>query len=147
MDIKSVVEKYISLRDEKAQIAARHKEELSPVNESMGVIEKWLLAQMDAQGVDSFKTGAGTPYKAVTKSIKTTDIEAFKRFALQPVVDALSQLPNMPDIGALLTAGIRWDMLDFRPLKKGIVEYTEENGQLPPGVSMDSFSTVNIRRA
>ena len=151
-DIKSVVEKYIALRDEKAAIAERQKAELAPLNESMEIIEKWLLAQMDAMGVDSLKTPAGTPYKAITKSVKMVDSEAFKRFVFSPLIDALStaatsQGMQLPDLNGLLASGVFWDMIDFRCGKKGVVEYTEQNGTLPPGVTMDSFTTINIRRA
>ncbi len=152
IDIRSVVEKYIELRDQRASIAERHKAELAPISESMEIIEKWLLKQMEEMGVDSLKTPAGTPYKAITKSVKMADAEAFKRFVFAPLIDALAsaataQGMQLPDIYSLLQSGVFWDMIDFRCGKKGIVEYTEQNGQIPPGVTMDSFTTINIRRA
>ena len=152
LDIKSVVERYIALRDEKAAVAERHKAELAPITEAMETIEKWLLAQMDTMGVDSLKTPAGTPYKSITKSVKMADPEAFKRFVFSPLVEALgnaatSQGMQLPDLYSLLSSGVFWDMIDFRCGKKGVVEYTEQNGTLPPGVTMDSFTTINIRRA
>lgn len=145
--LADVVKKYIDLRDEQAAISEKFKAELAPGAEQMETIEKYLMAHMDKEGLDSIKTPNGTPYKVISKSVKAIDMEAFKLFALQPAIDALSNLPNMPDIVALLTAGIRWDMLDFRPLKKGVVEYTEESGQLPPGLTIDNFTKINIRRS
>lgn len=148
-DIKAVVERYIQLRDEKASIAERHKTELSPIVEGMDVIERWLLAQMDQMGVDSLKTTAGTPYKAVTKSVKMIDPEAYKRFVFEDVIDAMERIDptNMPDMMGLLTNSIKWDLIDFRPLKKGVTELIEETGELPPGLEVSQFQTINIRRS
>ena len=152
MDIKEVVEKYISLRDQKAQIAERHKAELAPVNESMEVIEKWLLKEMEKMGVESLKTPAGTPYKAVTKSVKMQDPESFKRFVFAPVIDAFNNWANtfggeVPDIASLLQGGVLWDMIDFRAGKKGVTDYIEQTGEVPSGVEVSQFTTINIRRA
>lgn len=146
-NIADVVQKYIALRDEKASVAERHKSEMAPFNEKMEVIETVLLREMEKMGVDSLKTPAGTPYKAVSKSLKLVDPESFKVFALQPVVDALEKLPNMPDIRALLIAGIRWDIIDFRPLKSGVEQSLQDGEKLPPGITMDSFTKINIRRS
>lgn len=149
MDINEVVKKYISLRDESTVISERHKEELRPIFESMNVIETWLLQEMEKMGVDSLKTPSGTPYKAVSKSVKMADPESFKAFCFAPVIEAFKNLniPNMPDILGLLTAGIRWDIIDFRPLKSGVNELINETGNVPPGVSVDQFTKINIRRS
>jgi hypothetical protein len=152
VEIKSVVEKYISLRDQKAEIAERHKVELAPLNESMEIIEKWLLQEMEKMGVESLKTPAGTPYKTITKSVKMADPDAFKRFVFTPLIDSLTgmlqaQGVHVPDLYSLLQGGVFWDMIDFRAGKKGIVEYAEQNGSIPPGVTVDNFTTINIRRA
>lgn len=146
-DLNTVVKKYIELRDDLAMQAAEAAERAKPAQEAMAVIETYLLREMEKMGVDSLKTPSGTPYKAVSKSVKLQDAESFKKFVFAPVVDALSKLPNMPDIMALLTAGIRWDMIDFRAGKKGIVEHLEETGEVPPGITFDSFTKINIRRS
>ena len=124
--INEKVEQYMLISDKKKSIEARHAEELAPLNEALDAIKKYLLAEMDKIGVDSLKTPAGTPYKAITKTVKTLDMEAFKEFVFNDVP--------------------KWDLVDFRPLKKGIVEYIEDTGNVPPGITIDSFTSLNIRR-
>jgi hypothetical protein len=126
--ISNYVEKYIQLRDKKVEIAEKHKAELAPLNEAMEAIEKWLLTEMEKLGVESVKTPAGTPYKSITKTVKALDMEAFKGYVFSP------------------DSAPKWDLVDFRPLKKGIMEYVEDKGTLPPGLTMDSFTSINIRR-
>lgn len=149
-DIGEVVKKYISLRDEQATIGERHKAEMAPYNEQMEVIEKWLLKEMEKMGVDSLKTPSGTPYKAVTKSVKMSDPQAFKDFVFADAVTHISSImgegfDNI--VKQTLLDDIKWDMIDFRAGKKGIQEYATETGAIPPGVTIDQFTTINIRRA
>ena len=145
--LNDVVAKYVSLRDEAGEIAKRHAAELAPYSEKMDTIEQWLLKEMDRMGVDSLKTPSGTPYKAVSKSVKMADGEAFRQFVFAPVVDAMKHVPGAPDMLALLQGGVRWDCVDFRCGKKGILEHIESTGEVPAGVSIDSFTKVNIRRS
>lgn len=150
MDINSVVKKYVELRDEKTVLAEKQKEDMRPINEKMDVIEQWLMGQMNEMGVDSLKTPSGIPYKATTKSVKMQDAEAFKAFVFRPVIDALNNYDptlGFPDIMSLLQGGVRWDMIDFRAGKKGICEHIEETGEVPPGVSVEQFQQINIRRS
>ena len=115
----------------------------------MEVIERWLLQQMEAMGVDSLKTQAGTPYKSISKSVKMQDPEQFKKFVFTPLIEYMTETGTIRDgeVLEVLTNNVLWDMIDFRCGKKGVEEYVAETGQLPPGVEMSSFTTVNIRKA
>lgn len=148
-NISDVVAKYISLRDAKeAEVKVNNEAIRTKYSEPMEIIEKWLLQNMEAQGVDSLKTPAGTPYKNITKSIKTLDSEQFKRFVFTPVIDSIVNLGLNPDAAYnLLSNNIKWDMIDFRALKSGVTAHVEETGQLPPGLELTQFTTINIRRS
>ena len=156
--IEEVVNRYIALRDEAAVIAKRHKEELAPINDKMEKIETWLLAKMNQDGVDSYKTPVGTPYKSVTNSVTLEDSHVFKQFVLVPGAKAIQDyLTNLGITGlkaseldsflSFLNTSIPWNLVDFRAGKKGIEEYIEHTGLTPPGVKVSSFTKVNIRRS
>lgn len=154
--IEEINAKYIELRDRKAEMAKRHAEEIRPLSEAMGTIETYLLDQMNQLGVDSFKTSAGTAYKANQNSVKMTDAGAFKGHVFAPALQMISaylsatgHAINENDTQAIqmiLQENSSWDMVDFRAGKKGVMEYFESNHQLPPGIAIDTFTTVNIRR-
>ena len=155
--IDDVVRKYIELRDRKNEISKRHAEELQPLNDGMYAIETWLLNQMNTLGVDSLKTSSGTPYKAVSNSVKLTDAGAFKGHVFAPALQGINnylhavgynlQPVDLEAIQSCLQEQARWDMVDFRAGKKGVVEYIESTNQLPPGVQVESSTVVNIRRS
>jgi len=155
--IEDVTAKYIELRDRKAQIAKRQQEELAPINKAMEDIETYLMAQMNALGVDSFKTASGTPYKANTNSVKLIDAGAFKGHVFAPALEAMHhylsatghhlQAVDLQAMESCLQEKARWDMVDFRAGKKGILDHLENTDELPPGVAVETFSVVNIRRS
>ena len=154
--VEEITRKYIELRDRKAEITKRHQEELAPLNEAMNNIEAWLLNQMNTLGVDTLKNKAGTPYKANSNSVHLTDGAAFKGHIFAPAIDAINhylhavgygiQPVDLEAIKAALLASARWDMVDFRAGKKGILEYQEQNNVLPPGVEVNTITVVNVRR-
>lgn len=153
--VEEVTAKYVELRDRKAEIALRHTEELKPLNDAQAAIESWLLNKMNEDGVDSYKTQAGTPYKAVTTSVKLEDAEAFKFSVFKPAIEQIVISLNEGDlthdealdiVGKIIRDKALWDMVDFRAGKKGIQAAIEETKIVPPGVSINSFTAVNIRR-
>jgi hypothetical protein len=149
-NINDVVAKYIELRDSQNEEAKAFSETMkAKYTEPMEIIEKILLREMERMGVDSLKTPSGTPYKAVTKSVKMTDPEQFKRFVFAPLIDSLTSALSMDreQVYSLLTSSVYWDMIDVRAGKKGITSYVDDNGVVPPGIALDQFTTINIRRA
>ncbi len=155
--IEQYVSSYITLRDKQKQIAERHKQELAPITEAMTAIEMYLLNQMNELGVRSLPTAAGTPYKADQNSVKLADPIAFKSYIFAPALQAINnyliatghsiQPVDIEAINSMLQQNAKWDMVDFRAGKKAILENLEETSQLPPGVSMETFTTVNVRRS
>jgi len=142
----------VDLRTEKEALAAKHAAEIEPITKSMETIEAWFLDQMNKMGVDNLKTPSGNPYKHVTTSVKMLDSESFKQFVFQPVVALLTGLiqqtgSHVPDVAGLLTSGILWDMIDFRVGRKGVLEHIEREGTVPPGVIVDQFTSVKIRKS
>lgn len=151
-----VIGKYVELRDEVKAIGERHAAELAPYTEQMDRIEAWLLANLNQDGVDSYKTSAGTAYKSTTTSVKLADREAFMGQILHGIAAELrKQLPigdkEWADEAVLLMTEIMqradWSLADIRVSKAGVTGFIETEGAPPPGVVLESFTKVNVRRA
>lgn len=155
--IEEVTKKYIELRDRQAEICERHKQELAPVSDAMHAIESYLMSQLNALGVDSLKTQHGTVFKKNANSVKLIDAGAFKGHVFAPAFEAINhylcatghslQPADIQAMESLLREKARWDMVDFRAGKKGIMEYLENHNILPEGVQLETVSVVNIRRS
>lgn len=156
--VEYVTDMYIKYRDAVAQMKERQSEELRPYTEAMMQLENWLHAKMQQDGVDSYKTSAGTPYRQVATSIKIENAESFKDFVLEPAADSIYRAmiaagyplaPASKDyILMLLKQEGQWGMVDFRVGKKGVEEWIEnQRGELPPGLGISQYEKVNVRRS
>lgn len=125
MDIERLVGGYVRLRDKKAELEARHKEELAPIRKMMEDIEVRMLQAMQESNTTSLKTGAGTAYKTVRTSATVADRSTFKGWIVSE--DA-------------------WEFADLRVNKTAVAAYREETGELPPGVNWREELGVNFRR-
>ena len=125
--VEKVVEKYVTLREIKRDLERDHEEALKPIDEQLEKLETWLLGRMNEDGVDSYKTGKGTAYKSIKTSCSKADEAMFKGFVFSN--------PDNP----------LWNLVDFRPLKKGVEEFIEDHKQVPPGLNVAQTTTVNIR--
>jgi hypothetical protein len=156
--VEQVTAQYIAYRDYVAQIQEKHDAELKPYKDAMQQIEGWLQAKMLQDGVDSYKTGSGTPYLNTSTSIKTEDGEAFKDFILEHSADAIFRDMHARGVAlppeykahflSLIKTMTPWEMVDFRPGKTGVQEWiANQRGEVPPGLSIAQFQKVNIQRA
>lgn len=123
--IDQIVATYIALRDKKAQLKAAYEAEVAPIDAGMKKAEEHILAQMQTQGVESYKTGAGTAYMSERKSYSVADRDEFIRFVREKEL---------------------WNMLENRINKSAADEYVAEHNDLPPGVNFRRELTVNVRR-
>ena len=124
--IHKLVDGYIQLRDKKAQLKAKHEAELAPINAMMDKIETHLLAQMQEQGVTSYKTELGTAYTSTTTKANVADWDGLLSFVREHSL---------------------WQMLERRVSKTAVDEYVAAHQDLPPGVNYSTAVAVNIRRS
>jgi hypothetical protein len=120
VNIDEIVQHYMALRANKAEMEARHKEEIFPIARDMDTIEAALLKVMQSQGVESVKTPHGTPYIATFTSAKVSDFDKF--------LDYVAETQN-------------WDLLERRVNKTA---FLADGGQAP-GVETTTTLRVNIR--
>lgn len=125
--IDTLIEKYVALRDKKAQMEAAHKLAVAPVNEAMDKVEAVLLNAMNEQGLVSFKASAGTAYKSEKTGARIADKDSLREF--------------------LVKQEDPFHFLDLKVSKTAVEEFLAENEVIPPGVDYYRETTVNIRRA
>lgn len=126
MNINEVVNMYIKLRDEKAQLKVEYEELVGPVQAQMDRIEVILLAKLDEAGAESIKCAEGTCYISTRTSAPVEDRNEF----MQHVVEKQD-----------------WALLEVRASKDAVKQYIELNGgALPPGLKWTAERVVNFRR-
>lgn len=156
--VNEIIQKYIELRDRKAEIAKRHEAELAPLSQAQTDIENYLMHQMNGLGVTQLKAeGIGTVFKATSTSCQMADPIAFKEFVFTPAVNGIIgylQATGYPignadgnAIANIIRDMTMWGVVDFRAGKKGITEYVIDEQKPVPGVNINSVATVNVRRA
>ncbi len=121
----ALIDKYLSLRDEVAQIEARAKEAAAPIKETMDKIERYFKALAAEEGVDSWKTESGTAYLQKNDSVKLADPAAFMEFVV---------------------ANEAWDLIEKRAAKVAVRGFLESNGVLPPGAEISTRVEVVVRQ-
>ena len=125
MTAAQATEIYIKLRDTKKEKDEAHKESLKKIVMAMDRLEAGLLEHLNANGVNSVASDAGTAYKSVMVSASVEDKEAFRKF----VVDTE-----------------QWEALDIKANKTFVKDYMEENQEVPPGVKVSQIQTVGVQR-
>jgi hypothetical protein len=126
MKMSDLVQKYIEMRDKKAQLKAEYDMKASKLDEVMLKIEAKLLEVFEQTGMDSVKTEFGTAYTSTRTSASIADREAFMEF---------------------VKSHDEWPLLEVRASKAAVEQYRAANDDLPPGVNWREERVVNIRRS
>lgn len=123
---KQLIEKYISMRDLVAVKKKAFSEITKPYLDGMETIEKALMARLIQRGADNTKTEAGTAFKVTLLNVKVEDRQQFLSFILDQ------------DDDSMLLAGAQ---------KDAVKDYLEQNNAPPPGVSINYYTNVNVRKS
>lgn len=126
MKINELIDKYITLRDAKAELEAAHKLKVGKYTKAMQKIENLLLTEFKETGQESAKTANGTAYVSTRTSAKVTDRDAFINFVRENEA---------------------WQFLENRVNKSAVEEHIQEFEELPAGVDISRSVTVNVRRS
>ena len=124
-NIGDVIRTYMKLRDQKTAIEAKVKGDLTTLKGKMDKLEAYLKAQMDAQGLTSFKSEHGTAFLTTTDYANVADWDAVLTF---------------------IKTNDAYDMLDKRVSKIAVRGYIEKTKAVPPGVNYGTKLEVNIRK-
>ena len=121
-----IIERYVALRDRKAELKAAFELSIKDIDAAMDKVEIHLLKHLQDLGVDSVKTEFGTAYTTTKTSATVAEW------------DSVLSWVRANDEWTALTRGVSKDF---------VKAYKEEHNDLPPGVSWREERTVNIRRA
>ena len=124
-NVGDVIRTYMKLREQKAAIEAQTKEQLVGLKHKLDKLEAYLKAQMDAQGLTSFKSEHGTAFLTTTDYANVADWDAVLTF---------------------IKTNDAYDMLDKRVSKIAVRGYIEKTKAVPPGVNYGTKLEVNIRK-
>lgn len=127
MSIDNIVERYVTLRDRKAELKKAYEASVEELDKGMDKIENFLLKQLQEMGTEAFKTAHGTAYVTTKTSATIRDWDEFKGF-----------LSDQPD---------PFYFLDRKANKTAVEEYSKEHNDLPAGINWTAIKAVNIRRS
>jgi hypothetical protein len=121
-----LIEKYISLRDQKEAAKKKFDEFMKThYGDPMDAIEVQILDVLNQQGIDSLAAKSGSAYKKVNTSVTVGDASSFRRHVIGESA---------------------WDLIDWRANKTAVNDLVENGEELPPGLNRSTFISVGIRR-
>jgi hypothetical protein len=124
-----LIAEVLALKDKLAAAGKQFEEWCKPFKDKVAENENRLLAMLNEQKLDSMRADSGTAYKSTITSYKVVDRAAF----FDCVAESWEKFGN--------------NMLQLGVIKDGIKEYVEEHKTLPPGLTQDQFTRINIRRS
>lgn len=124
--INDIVERYIKLRDKKAELKNKFDADVAAIETGMARCEAYILNHFQTTGQTSAGTEAGTAYLAPVTSATVADWDATLRWIQE------NQL---------------WNFLERKVNKTAVIEFKAANDDLPPGVNWREETVVRIRRA
>ena len=124
--IDEIVERYIKMRDKKAEYKAEYTAKVADIDAAMARIENHLLARMQEQGLKSMPTVAGTAYIQHRTSASVAEWNSFLQFVRENDM---------------------WNLLEHRASLAALTEYKAANDDLPPGVNWNESLVVNVKRS
>lgn len=120
------VEAYLKLRDQKAELAARHKEEMAEVDKALNLADAALLARLQTMGVESFKAAGATVHY-------TTEFRA-------SIGDKSALMEYIRESGEA-------ELLQSRVSSTVLKEWMQAHeGRTPPGVTAQQERVVRVRK-
>jgi hypothetical protein len=120
-----VIRAYMKLRNQKDAIEAATKEQLTAVKGKMEKLEAYIKSELDAQGLNTFKSDYGTAFLTTTDFANVADWDAALTFVLENEA---------------------YDMLEKRISKTAVRGYIDTHKTVPPGVNYGTKVEVNIRK-
>ena len=127
MDTEKLVQVYLRIRQKRSELAKQFKDADDDLKKKQSRLETELLRFLQDNKQESVRTAAGTFYRQEDIKPAGSDWDAFYKWVREN--DAFDALE--------------------RRIKKGfVVDYMEENdGELPPGVSVYREYLVRVRKA
>lgn len=126
MKLSELIDKYIEIRDKKAQLKAEYDAKKGKMDEALEKIEAVILKTFEASGMDSAKTEKGTAYTSKLVTATVADPDVFMKHVIENQA---------------------WYMIEKRCSKVGVEQYRAEHDEPPPGINWREERVVNVRRS
>ena len=126
MKIDDVIAAYLTLRKRKEETAARHKEEMAPINDQMHKCAAWIQQQLQNQGLTNMKSESGIAFLQTDTTVSVKDWDATFEW---------------------IKSNNHWQFLERRVSKSVVQDYIEAYKEVPPGVSVTSEISAHIRKS
>ena len=126
VSIDKLTKAYVKIREKRAELSSKFKEEDENLVSQLDKIKKALLDYCKEHGVESVRTNAGLVYKSTRSRYWTSDWESMYKFVLKHEVP---------------------EFFDKRLNQTNVKQFLEENPDiLPEGLNVDSEFTISVRR-
>ena len=126
VSIDKLTKAYVKIREKRAELSSKFKEEDENLVSQLDKIKKALLDYCKEHGVESVRTNAGLVYKSIRSRYWTSDWESMYKFVLKHEVP---------------------EFFDKRLNQTNVKQFLEENPDiLPEGLNVDSEFTISVRR-
>lgn len=140
---QEIIQAYLNLRDEKAQMENKHKLELMPLNDKLKILENVMNVILTSRVTPKepkpiAKTEIGTAFKKRIFNVQVTDKPAFISFAFGTDMSLL-------DIRASET-GVK-DWIDKKVKEQSKLIEGERVPVIIPGIKTDQLDKVIFRKA
>lgn len=126
MNYDMAVERYLQVRKQLDDLDREYKAAKAPLNEKLAVLENWITAKAQEDGLETIKTPHGTGYWSTHNTATVASREELFSFCKEH--DA-------------------WDLVESRASKTGVKSFIEAHGAPPPGVNFSSTRVFNLRKA
>jgi hypothetical protein len=124
--VEKLVGAYTKIREKRAEISAKFKEEDGSLAEQQDKIKRALLDYCKDQGVDSVRTASGLFYRTIKQRYWTSDWSSMHAFIMDH---------NLPDF------------FEKRLNQTNVRQFIEENPDLiPAGLNVDSEYVISVRK-
>jgi len=127
MSVDQIVERYVKLRDKKAEMKKAYEASVAEIQEGMDRIENYLINYLQEEKLESARTAFGTVFTKTTTSATVGDRDTFKMF--------------------LAAQDDPYVFLDLKANKTAVEEYSKEHKDVPPGINWTVIKAVGIRRS
>ena len=121
----TIVARFIEIRDLIKSKDDAHKAEIAELKRRQDVIESYLLQDMMNHGETAFSTTSGTAFIKLSEFVRVADKEVFLEFVKQ-----------QDDLNFLTVSASKTHCMEFK----------DNTGNLPPGLSYTATKEVQIRR-
>ena len=123
--IGQLIERHTELKNFVEAEQEKFDAEMKPFKEAMKTIANTVLGELNAQGVQNFKSEEGTAFKRTTFKAKVADRDRFLPFVAQG----------------------NWEFVSNSIPLEPVEEFYQKHGSFPPGIDVEQTVSCVIRRS